>query len=96
MTLELDWEMFHDGSSTFCPTCITQLYIGIADTFSECVSSRVVSPDTRRSGKASTTFLAPDRPGTYVVTRATTLDFACRSVNHSANPALAIAEVVVR
>jgi hypothetical protein len=95
ITVSADWAV-QTPSATYCSGCRIQYYLGMADVFSSCLGSGQHPVDSYISGTlAPTAFQAPTEPGVYYITQQGSLQNSCVDVNHSSNPADAVATIVV-
>ncbi|MBI1222117.1 MAG: T9SS type A sorting domain-containing protein [Bacteroidetes bacterium] len=76
VSLSFSWSSTQNGS--YCPGCVVQLYVGIASTFTQCLTSGIHGYSA--SGSQNFTFTAPSTPGIYYITSTGTLDYSCQSV----------------
>jgi len=82
---------------TYCPSCITQIYIGMnaggTNVFRDCFSGNPYNT----SGMRSVSFTAPIAPGTYYINVTGTWDFVCQPVGFAETfaPNNTIAMVIV-
>ena len=93
--VDLDWSSVY--TSTYCPGCVQQYYIGVKDQAIECLYSGNTAY-TSPSGASTLNFTAPTEPGVYVVQAKSTLDFSCvstaASLSDQAEGAIATFEVI--
>ncbi len=82
-------------TSTYCPGCIQQYYIGVRDLAIDCMYSGGTS--SNRSGNGSITFTAPTTEGVYPVQASSSLQYSCTATaaGMSDNPAGAIGYINV-
>lgn len=73
ISISVDWAS--EYTSTFCPGCIQQLYIGVKDEAINCMYSGFTN--TNLTGTDTLNFFAPNEPGIYVVQAAESLQFSC-------------------
>lgn len=103
LTLTGNWLMTHFANidpqyAVFCPGCITQNYLGMANSeysanqFDVCydVTGTGIVP-----GSINSTFTAPTRPGVYYITQQSSWYFSCYQFGHllhtqNANEAIAV------
>jgi hypothetical protein len=82
---EVHFQDFVPGYVTYCPGCITQNYIGIANdnytgnNFDGCYD---VSGTYSNFGALSTNFTAPTRPGVYYITQKSSWNNFCYQFGH--------------
>lgn len=100
MTLTGNYNSVYDDPTNYCPGCITQIYIGMADEtgatlFSDCYN---VSGQSSYLGAFNKSFTAPATPGVYYITQVSSWEYNCYdngSGKPGNNPNDAIAVVVV-
>jgi hypothetical protein len=101
ITLTGEWsQVFINPENAYCPGCITQLYIGMANengvpVFSDCYD---VSGTGSHSGMINKTFVAPTTPGVYYITQVSSWEYGCydRGAGQPGNdPNNAIAVILV-
>ena len=81
-------------AGSYCPGCVTQIYIGINGNFTHCIASHV--PQTSAGSGMTAAIAAPATPGIYYVALNGSWDFSCYgTVGFSTNPADAIATLIV-
>lgn len=81
-------------AGSYCPGCVTQIYIGINGNFTHCIASHV--PQTSAGSGMTAMIAAPATPGIYYVALNGSWDFSCYgTVGFSTNPADAIATLIV-
>ena len=72
-TIEVKYSTFwRRNAQDYCPGCVVQLYYGMTDVFRTGVVEHGIH---QHRGTSSTAFTAPQRPGTYYVTQAISLDY---------------------
>ncbi|MDD9952684.1 MAG: hypothetical protein OXT67_14080 [Zetaproteobacteria bacterium] len=71
--LDVDWSSQY--TSSYCPGCIQQFYVGIKDQGISCLYSGNTARTVRGQGYLELT--APSEPGFYVVQAASSLQFSC-------------------
>ena len=81
VSIAFGYDVDYTSCTTYCPSCIVQLYYGIRDEFSECFTGNFLQ-DT--SGSVNDTFTAPVAPGYYYITQRGSLQYECVPGNHSA------------
>lgn len=82
-------------AGSYCPGCVTQIYLGINGVFTHCIAPHV--PQTSSGGPTATAMIAaPVTPGIYYVALNGSWDYVCYgTVGFSTNPADAIATLIV-
>ena len=94
VSVEMNWSSQY--TSTYCPGCIQQLYIGVKNMAIDCMySGQTQSP---RSGNGSFTVTAPSEPGIYPIQAASSLQYSCTTqasgLSDSQNGALGFINVI--
>jgi hypothetical protein len=100
ITLTGNYSSAYSDPTEYCPNCITQIYIGMANptggtTFTDCYD---VSFQSTYAGPINKTFTAPTIPGVYYITQVSSWEVTCYGRGAGApgnDPANAIAIVVV-
>lgn len=91
---QLNYTYNSTAAGSYCPGCVTQIYIGINGNFTHCIASHV--PQTSSGSGTTATIAAPLTPGIYYVAVNGSWDYSCYStVGFSTNPADAIATLIV-
>ena len=89
VTVSTKWNSSYNAN--YCPGCIQQFYIGVKDLAINCMYSGGSSYNI--SGNGSFSFIAPSKPGVYVVQAGSSLDYSCTatpaSISDSKTDALA-------
>jgi len=91
---QLNYTYNSTAAGSYCPGCVTQIYIGINGNFTHCIASHV--PQTSSGSGTTATMAAPLTPGIYYVALNGSWDYSCYgTVGFSTNPADAIATLIV-
>lgn len=91
---QLNYTYNSTAAGSYCPGCVTQIYIGINGNFTHCIASHV--PQTSSGSGTTATIAAPLTPGIYYVALNGSWDYSCYgTVGFSTNPADAIATLIV-
>lgn len=72
VTVSLDWASQY--TSSYCPSCFQQFYIGVKDQAIDCMYSGYTNSNLSSNGGFTFT---PTTPGVYVIQAATSLQFSC-------------------
>ena len=91
MTLTLNWNSQY--TSTYCPGCIQQYYVGINGIFDNCIFSG--GTNYNRSGSKIIQFTAPPNPGVYYIQTGSSLQYHCVPMGYSVLADGAIAALIV-
>ncbi len=81
-------------SGSYCPGCVTQVYLGMNGVFTHCIATHV--PQTSAGTGMTGVINAPVAPGIYYIALNASWDYSCYgTVGFSTNPADAIATIIV-
>lgn len=91
---QLNYTYNSTPAGSYCPGCVTQIYLGINGVFTHCIASHV--PQTSGGSGMTAMIAAPATPGIYYVALNGSWDYVCYgSVGFSTNPVDAIATLIV-
>ena len=94
ISLDLSWQSTY--TSTYCPGCIQQFYVGLKDLGILCLYSGGTS--NTRSGTDTLNINAPTNPGFYFIQAASSLQYSCTTtqsqLSDSATGAIAVIQVI--